>query len=248
MIRQAHTYLVGAMGGATLIAIAIAVLRRARFGPGLQRLADRRRSAASDEAAVSEAQPGSMPAPGPAAQLRRLRPRRPTAAAATARQRGGRPRRRLAGRQRRRSTAPAAAPATAGRAAIGGGEPARAARRQRARRSRRRRRSGLRRSGNASGARRRLRRQRRLRRRRLRAAAAVAAAPPPRPPGTVTDTVNDTVTQVDETATRRGARSETGVTGVTEDVVNGVVGPESTVGKVVDETVGAVGGLLGGKR
>jgi hypothetical protein len=38
------------------------------------------------------------------------------------------------------------------------------------------------------------------------------------------------------------------VTGVTEGVVNGVVGPESTVGKVVDEAVGAVGGLLHGNR
>ena len=45
-----------------------------------------------------------------------------------------------------------------------------------------------------------------------------------------------------------GTLDEAGVTDVTEDVVNGVVGPESTVGKVVDEVVGAVGGVLGPKR
>jgi hypothetical protein len=63
----------------------------------------------------------------------------------------------------------------------------------------------------------------------------------------VTETVNGTVAQVDETALG-GTLHETGVTEVTEGVVNGVAGPESTVGKVVDETVGVVGGLLGGKR
>jgi hypothetical protein len=35
-----------------------------------------------------------------------------------------------------------------------------------------------------------------------------------------------------------------GVTAVTEGVVNGVAGPESTVGEVVDKTVEAVGGIL----
>jgi hypothetical protein len=35
---------------------------------------------------------------------------------------------------------------------------------------------------------------------------------------------------------------------VTEGGVNGVVGPESTVGHVVDETVNAVGGLLHGNH
>ena len=63
----------------------------------------------------------------------------------------------------------------------------------------------------------------------------------------MTETVNDTVNQVDQTALG-GTLGETGVTEVTEGVVNGVVGPESTVGKVVDETVEAVGGLLGGNR
>ena len=55
----------------------------------------------------------------------------------------------------------------------------------------------------------------------------------------VTSTVNETVNQVDETVTG-GALEATGVTQVTEEVVNGVVGPESTVGKTVDETVKTV--------
>jgi hypothetical protein len=67
------------------------------------------------------------------------------------------------------------------------------------------------------------------------------------PSAQVTETVNGTVAKVDETALG-GTLHEAGVSEVTESVVNGVAGPESTVGKVVDETVGAVGGLLGGKR
>jgi hypothetical protein len=67
------------------------------------------------------------------------------------------------------------------------------------------------------------------------------------PSGQVTETVNNTVTGVDEGALG-GTLGSTGVTGVTEGVVNGAAGPESVVGKVVDETVGVVGGLLGGKR
>ncbi len=63
----------------------------------------------------------------------------------------------------------------------------------------------------------------------------------------MTETVNNTVTKVDETVTG-GALGSTGVTEVTEEVVNGVAGPESTVGKVVDEAVGTVGGLLGGGK
>jgi hypothetical protein len=45
-----------------------------------------------------------------------------------------------------------------------------------------------------------------------------------------------------------GTLSEAGVTHVTEEVVNGVAGPESVVGQTVDETVNAVGGLLGGNK
>lgn len=65
--------------------------------------------------------------------------------------------------------------------------------------------------------------------------------------GQVTDAVDNTVSQVDETALG-GTLDSTGATAVTEGVVNGVAGPESAVGKVVDETVGAVGGLLHGDR
>jgi hypothetical protein len=59
----------------------------------------------------------------------------------------------------------------------------------------------------------------------------------------VTSTVNETVNQVDQTVTG-GALEETGVTEVTEEVVNGVAGPESVVGKVVDETTGVVEGIV----
>ncbi|MGB7685284.1 MAG: hypothetical protein WBL45_05820, partial [Solirubrobacterales bacterium] len=67
------------------------------------------------------------------------------------------------------------------------------------------------------------------------------------PSGNVTNTVNETVNQVDQTVTG-GALEKAGVTGLTEEVVDGVLGPESTVGKVVDGAAGAVGGLLDPKR
>lgn len=66
------------------------------------------------------------------------------------------------------------------------------------------------------------------------------------PSGQVTETVNNTVNQVDEAALG-GTLGSSGVTEATEGVVNGVAGPDSTVGKVVDEAVGTVGGLLGQK-
>ncbi len=62
--------------------------------------------------------------------------------------------------------------------------------------------------------------------------------------GQVTGAVNETVTGVDEVT--GGVLGETGVTKVTEEVVNGGAGPESTVGKTVDKVVDTVGGLLGG--
>jgi hypothetical protein len=62
----------------------------------------------------------------------------------------------------------------------------------------------------------------------------------------VTETANDTVNQVDETVTG-GALNEAGVTPVTEGAVNGVAGPESAVGKAVDETAATAEGVLGGK-
>jgi hypothetical protein len=62
----------------------------------------------------------------------------------------------------------------------------------------------------------------------------------------VAGAVNNTVSGVDKTL--GGTLGETGVTKVTEETVNGVAGPESTVGKAIDETVKTVGGLLGGNR
>jgi hypothetical protein len=67
------------------------------------------------------------------------------------------------------------------------------------------------------------------------------------PSGQVTETVDNTVSNVDEKALN-GTLHETGVTEVTEGVVNDVAGPESPVGHVVDETAGAVGGLLHGNH
>jgi len=64
--------------------------------------------------------------------------------------------------------------------------------------------------------------------------------------GALTGAVNETVSGVDQTL--GGALGETGVTEVTETTVNGLAGPESTVGKTVDKAVETVGGLLGGKR
>ncbi|MET0559166.1 MAG: hypothetical protein ABW065_10910 [Solirubrobacterales bacterium] len=66
------------------------------------------------------------------------------------------------------------------------------------------------------------------------------------PSATVTETVNGSVGKVDESVLG-GTLESTGVTGVTEGVVDGAAGPESTVGKVVDETVKTVGGLLGNR-
>jgi hypothetical protein len=57
--------------------------------------------------------------------------------------------------------------------------------------------------------------------------------------GAVTGAVNGTVSGVDQAT--GGALSETGVTEVTEGIVNGVAGPKSTVGETVDKTVEAVG-------
>jgi hypothetical protein len=62
----------------------------------------------------------------------------------------------------------------------------------------------------------------------------------------VTGTVDETVNQVDETVTG-GTLGDIGATQVTEEAVNGVAGPESTVGKVVDETTRTVEGVLGDK-
>jgi hypothetical protein len=65
-----------------------------------------------------------------------------------------------------------------------------------------------------------------------------------KPSEAITEAVNGTVGTVDEAV--GGTLSETGVTHVTEEVVNGVAGPESVIGKTVDGVGEVVGGLLGG--
>lgn len=62
------------------------------------------------------------------------------------------------------------------------------------------------------------------------------------PSAGVTGAVDNTVSKVDETV--GGALGETGVTKLTEGVVNRVAGPQSAVGHEVDEAVSTVGGLL----
>jgi hypothetical protein len=75
-------------------------------------------------------------------------------------------------------------------------------------------------------------------------------SPPPTPVTTakpseaITESVNNTVGTVDEAT--GGALSESGVSKVTEEVVNGVAGPESVVGKTVDGVGEVVGGLVNG--
>ena len=64
--------------------------------------------------------------------------------------------------------------------------------------------------------------------------------------GAATGTVDKTVSGVDEAT--GGVLGSTGVTETTEKVVEGVAGPESTVGHTVDEVVKTVGGLLGGNK
>lgn len=64
--------------------------------------------------------------------------------------------------------------------------------------------------------------------------------------GAVTETVNKTVSGVDEAT--GGVLGSTGVTETTGKVVESVAGPESTVGKTVDEVGKTVGGLLGGNK
>lgn len=66
-----------------------------------------------------------------------------------------------------------------------------------------------------------------------------------KPAQTATETVNGTVAGVDENVLG-GTLEKTGVTEVTENLVNGVAGPESVVGKTVEGVGEAVGGLLGG--
>jgi len=62
----------------------------------------------------------------------------------------------------------------------------------------------------------------------------------------VSGAVNDTVSGADQAL--GGTLGDAGVTKVTEEVVSGAAGPESTVGETVDKVTETVGGLLPGKR
>jgi hypothetical protein len=64
--------------------------------------------------------------------------------------------------------------------------------------------------------------------------------------GAITGTVNKTVAGVDEAT--GGVVGSTGVTEVTEKTVENVAGPESTVGHTVDGALKTVGGLLGDSK
>jgi hypothetical protein len=76
------------------------------------------------------------------------------------------------------------------------------------------------------------------------------ASTAPSPSGTIAGAVNGTIAGVDRAT--GGALGRSGVKKATEGVVNGVAGPQSSVGKTVDEVAekakGTVGGLLGGGR
>ena len=69
----------------------------------------------------------------------------------------------------------------------------------------------------------------------------------PTPSKQIGETVDETVAKVEESPVG-GVVGETGVTEVASGVVESVAGPESTVGRAVDETVGTVDGVLGGNR
>jgi hypothetical protein len=229
MVRQAHTYLVGAMSGATLIAIAIALFV---LLVSAQVFRDWPIAALGGDggASVSKAEPvGGTPTGNSGTAIGAGAGAARTASGGAPG--GGNPAGRTGGDGGSAPSATIEGSGTAGAAAGGGGD------------------------GGGSGA---------------GAPSGSAGGPAPSPTdrssggghgggsgggsesgttapstsGKVTETVNDTVDQVDQTATG-GTLNEAGVTEVTEGVVNGVAGPESAVGKVVDEAAGAVGGVLG---
>jgi hypothetical protein len=230
MIRQAHTYLVGAMGGATLIAIAIAVFvmlvsaQVFRDWP-IAALGD----GGGESAEVSNPQPASA---GAAASADTADARSGAAAAGAAGASGDR-RVKADLRSNGGSTAAGGGLVTTGGdrdptepgstgdpggagGGAGGGAPTSTASNQPG--------GGPSSPGTGAGA--------------------DGGGSTSSPSGQVTETVNDTVNQVDEAALD-GTLGDSGVTKVTEGVVNGVAGPESTVGKVVDGAADTVGGILG---
>jgi hypothetical protein len=226
MVRQAHTYLVGAMSGATLIAIAIAVFV---LLVSAQVFRDWPLAAlgGDDSASVSKAKPlGETPAGDSSTAIRAGA----GAAAAPRGAQGGADRGSRAGGDG--GPAPTATIEAGGGVAgdegsgSGGGgsgtgapsgnsgTPARSA-------------SNASTGGGHGGG-----------------GGSDPGTTTPSTSGKVSETVNDTVNQVDQAVTG-GALNEAGVTEVAEGVVNGVAGPESTAGKVVDEAAGAVGGVPG---
>jgi hypothetical protein len=229
MVRQAHTYLVGAMGGATLIAIAIAVFVLLVSAQVFRDWPIAALGNGDESAAVSTAHPagGSVAgaAAGPVVS--------PGSSGASAKQNGA---------------GSAATGLVAGRGGIGaagvqagaeqggsgtatggqGGSGA-AGSPQSPNSSSPSGSTGSSSSGGGGGG------------------GGSTSRTTSSPTGQVTETVNDTVSKVDESALG-GTLNESGVTAVTEGAVNGVAGPESAVGKAVDETAGAVGGLLPGSH
>jgi hypothetical protein len=231
MIRQAHTYLVGAMGGATLIAIAIAVFVVLVSAQVVKDWPLAGLGGGSDDAAVSEAQPagsavdagagstvkaGATAAGAGAGKATRDGANRAGGLTATggavatndgngenATEPGGGDQAGNPGGSPQATNAPGSG--GGGATSSGGGAAG---------------------GGGKTGS------------------GGQAGGGGSSTSGQVTSTVNNTVNQVDESALG-GTLGQTGVTDVTEGVVNGVAGPESVVGNVVDEAVGAVGGILG---
>ena len=229
MVRQAHTYMVGAMSGATLIAIAIAafvLLVSAQVfqnwpvaalggdsGGSAQVSPAQVAAPGVAAAAVHAASTAGPTAAGHAAAHHRRGVANPTSRGATAPEAGS-PSQAAAptgpgsSAPSQPQSSPASSPANSPSASPSSSEP-----------------SGSGGGGGNGG----------------------GGSHPGSPSGQVTETVNGTVNGVDETVLG-GALHETGVTEATEGIVNGVAGPESTVGSVVDETVGALGGLVHGKH
>ena len=234
MVRQAHTYLVGAVSGATLIAIAIAAFVLlvsaqvfgdwpiAGLGGSKETAVERGQqlgaAAPSGSDSTGRTASGAAPAaPAGADAGRAADAPRGGAGAAPAGAAGGGDAAAGGGSQDGSGDSPATGPESAGvpSAPSGGGSSGGSGG------------SGGSGSGGGGGG-----------------GGATTASSPSQ---AVTETVNKTVTTVDQTVTG-GALEETGVTGVTEEVVNGVAGPESAVGKTVDGVAGTVGGLLNPKR
>ena len=223
MIRQAHTYMVGAVSGATLIALAIAVfvlLVSAQVFRGwpIAALGD----SGGGSVGVSDARPAGSGATGGLSGVgATAKPAASTGGGADGRVGAGK----AAGAGSLDGTGATRAgqtPSATGDTDSGGGSPITSSPSPRAPSSDPS--SGSGGGGGSNGS-------------------ENSGSAATTPSGQVSKTVNNTVDTVDETVTG-GALEKTGVTGVTEGVVNGVVGPEPTVGKVVDETVGAVEGLL----